>query len=80
MSIIETLDAIIDERSLLKHPFYQAWNAGTLPLESCASTRSSTSTSRPPSRPSSAPIHARMRARRGAPVDAGEPLGRGARR
>jgi pyrroloquinoline-quinone synthase len=30
----ETLDAIIDERSLLKHPFYQAWNAGTLPLES----------------------------------------------
>ncbi|HLF71308.1 MAG TPA: CADD family putative folate metabolism protein [Dehalococcoidia bacterium] len=34
MSIIETLDAIVDERSLLKHPFYQAWNAGTLPLES----------------------------------------------
>lgn len=30
----ETLDAIIDERSLLKHPFYQAWNEGTLPLES----------------------------------------------
>jgi pyrroloquinoline-quinone synthase len=30
----ETLDAIIEERSLLKHPFYQAWNAGTLPLES----------------------------------------------
>ena len=30
----ETLDEIIDERSLLKHPFYQAWNAGTLPLES----------------------------------------------
>lgn len=30
----DTLDAIIDERSLLKHPFYQAWNAGTLPLES----------------------------------------------
>ena len=30
----ETLDAIIDERSLLKHPFYQAWNAGRLPLES----------------------------------------------
>jgi pyrroloquinoline-quinone synthase len=33
-SFTETLDAIIDERSLLKHPFYQAWNAGTLPLES----------------------------------------------
>ena len=30
----ETLDEIIDERSLLKHPFYQAWTAGTLPLES----------------------------------------------
>jgi pyrroloquinoline-quinone synthase len=30
----EALDAIIDDRSLLKHPFYQAWNAGTLPLES----------------------------------------------
>ena len=29
-----TLDEIIDERSLLKHPFYQAWNAGTLPLGS----------------------------------------------
>lgn len=26
----ETLDAIIDERCLLKHPFYQAWNMGTL--------------------------------------------------
>jgi pyrroloquinoline-quinone synthase len=33
-SFSQTLDAIIDERSLLKHPFYQAWNAGTLPLES----------------------------------------------
>jgi pyrroloquinoline-quinone synthase len=30
----DTLDAIIEERSLLKHPFYQAWKAGTLPLES----------------------------------------------
>ena len=30
----ESLDEIIDERSLLKHPFYQAWTAGTLPLES----------------------------------------------
>ena len=29
----ETVDAIIDERSLLKHPFYQAWTAGTLPLD-----------------------------------------------
>jgi pyrroloquinoline-quinone synthase len=32
--IIETLDAIIDDRSLLKHPFYQAWTAGTLPVDS----------------------------------------------
>jgi pyrroloquinoline-quinone synthase len=31
--IMERLDAIITERSLLKHPFYQAWNAGTLPME-----------------------------------------------
>jgi pyrroloquinoline-quinone synthase len=29
-NIIETLDAIVAERSLLKHPFYQAWTAGTL--------------------------------------------------
>lgn len=33
-TFVETLDQIIDERSLLSHPFYQAWNAGTLPLES----------------------------------------------
>jgi pyrroloquinoline-quinone synthase len=31
---IATLDRIIDERSLLSHPFYQAWNAGTLPPDS----------------------------------------------
>lgn len=30
----EKLDAIIDERSLLKHAFYQAWTAGTLSVES----------------------------------------------
>jgi pyrroloquinoline-quinone synthase len=29
---IVALDAIIAERSLLKHPFYQAWSAGTLPV------------------------------------------------
>jgi pyrroloquinoline-quinone synthase len=33
-TIIKTLDAIVDERSLLKHPFYQAWTAGTLPMAS----------------------------------------------
>lgn len=27
------IDALIEERSLLKHPFYQAWNAGTLPVD-----------------------------------------------
>jgi len=27
------LDQLIAERSLLKHPFYQAWTAGTLPKE-----------------------------------------------
>ena len=30
---IATLDGIISEKSLLKHPFYQAWTAGTLPME-----------------------------------------------
>jgi pyrroloquinoline-quinone synthase len=33
MSITKQLDAIVAERSLLKHPFYQAWSAGTLPVE-----------------------------------------------
>jgi pyrroloquinoline-quinone synthase len=31
--IVATLDSMISERSLLKHPFYQAWTAGTLTLE-----------------------------------------------
>jgi pyrroloquinoline-quinone synthase len=31
--LISTLDGIIAERSLLKHPFYQAWSEGTLPIE-----------------------------------------------
>jgi pyrroloquinoline-quinone synthase len=29
----ETLDEIIDDKCLLKHPFYQAWNMGTLTVE-----------------------------------------------
>lgn len=33
MSIKNQLNDIVAERSLLKHPFYQAWSAGTLPLE-----------------------------------------------
>jgi len=32
-TFVDSLDAIIAERSLLKHPFYQAWTAGTLPLD-----------------------------------------------
>ena len=27
------IEAAITEKSLLKHPFYQAWNAGGLPLD-----------------------------------------------
>jgi pyrroloquinoline-quinone synthase len=32
-NLIESLDALAIEMSPLKHPFYQAWTAGTLPLE-----------------------------------------------
>jgi pyrroloquinoline-quinone synthase len=31
--VIADLDPIIAERSMLKHPFYQAWTAGTLTRE-----------------------------------------------
>jgi pyrroloquinoline-quinone synthase len=31
--VVATLDSMIAERSLLKHPFYQAWTAGKLSLE-----------------------------------------------
>ena len=31
--VVATLDSMVFERSLLKHPFYQAWTAGTLSLE-----------------------------------------------
>jgi pyrroloquinoline-quinone synthase len=33
MAPIASIDARIAERHLLKHPFYQAWTAGTLPRE-----------------------------------------------
>jgi len=33
MSITKQLNEIVAERSLLNHPFYQAWSAGTLPVE-----------------------------------------------
>ena len=31
--VVATLDSMISERSMLKHPFYQAWAAGTLSRE-----------------------------------------------
>ena len=34
MSLIKKIDQIIDERSLLKHPFYEMWSAGKLELGS----------------------------------------------
>ncbi|MEW5830947.1 MAG: iron-containing redox enzyme family protein [Chloroflexota bacterium] len=33
MSTKEQLDTILEKWDLLKHPFYQAWSAGTLPVE-----------------------------------------------
>ncbi len=33
MDIRNELDAIIERRNLLEHPFYQAWSAGELPVE-----------------------------------------------
>ena len=36
MSIIKKIDMMIEERSLLKHPFYQMWSDGKLTQESLA--------------------------------------------
>ena len=36
MSIIKKIDQMIEERSLLKHPFYQMWSDGKLTQESLA--------------------------------------------
>ena len=36
MNIIKKIDEIIEERSLLKHPFYQMWSDGKLTQESLA--------------------------------------------
>ncbi len=33
MDIKQELDAVVAKYDLLKHPFYEAWNAGTLPVE-----------------------------------------------
>jgi len=35
-SLLDLLDALIEEHHLLKHPFYQAWTAGTLSRSSLA--------------------------------------------
>jgi pyrroloquinoline-quinone synthase len=36
MNLIKQIDEIIEERSLLKHPFYQMWSDGKLSIESLA--------------------------------------------
>ena len=36
MNITKKIDEMIEERSLLKHPFYQAWSDGKLTKESLA--------------------------------------------
>lgn len=36
MNIIKKIDEMIEEKSLLKHPFYQMWSDGKLTLESLA--------------------------------------------
>jgi len=36
MNLIKQIDKIIEERSLLKHPFYQMWSDGKLSLDSLA--------------------------------------------
>ena len=33
MSSVQDLDALIERRHLLKHPFYQAWSKGEVPIE-----------------------------------------------
>lgn len=33
MDVLDRIDALIDDRHLLRHPFYQAWVDGTLPRE-----------------------------------------------
>jgi pyrroloquinoline-quinone synthase len=35
-SLIKKIDDMIEERSLLKHPFYEMWSDGKLKLESLA--------------------------------------------
>src|SRR5712691_12829014 len=33
MDLLDRIDALIEERHLLRHPFYTKWVAGTLPME-----------------------------------------------
>ena len=37
MNLKQQFDAIVDEWNLNKHPFYEAWRAGTLPVETLRS-------------------------------------------
>ena len=32
--VLDRIDQMVQERSLLKHPFYESWNKGELPLDS----------------------------------------------
>ena len=34
ISIIDRIDRLVEQRSLLTHPFYQAWTVGNLPVDS----------------------------------------------
>ena len=36
MNLIKRIDEMIEERSLLKHPFYEMWSDGKLTIESLA--------------------------------------------
>ena len=36
MNLIQKIDQIIEERSLLKHPFYEMWSDGKLTQDSLA--------------------------------------------
>jgi pyrroloquinoline-quinone synthase len=36
MNLIQRIDQIIEERSLLKHPFYEMWSDGKLTQETLA--------------------------------------------
>ena len=79
MDVLDRLDQMIDERHLLKHPFYTKWAEGTLPHRSAAGVRAPVLRVRVghAALPVGAP-HAHRRQGR-APADPRQPVGRGAR-